>query len=49
MSNEIVDLIRAIETAKEELNDAEYKVQFLPGVINHMEKKLFKIIQEKGV
>jgi len=48
-SNEIVDLISAIETAKEELNDVEYKVKFLPGIINNLEKKLFKIIQEKGV
>lgn len=46
-SNEIVDLISAIETAKEELNDAEYKVKFLPGIINNLEKKLFKIIQEE--
>lgn len=48
MSNdEVVDLIRAIESAKEELNDAEYKVKFLPGIINNLEKKLFKILMEQ--
>ena len=46
-TNEIVDLIKAIESAKEELNDAEYKVKFLPGIINNLEKKLFKILMEQ--
>lgn len=46
-TNEIVDLIKAIESAKEELNDAEYNVKFLPGIINNLEKKLFEILMEQ--
>lgn len=49
MNKDMVDLIHAIETSKKELSDAEYKVKFLPGIINHLENELFKIIREKGV
>lgn len=47
-SSEILELIQAIEDTKEELNDAEFKVQYLPKIINNLEKRLFEIIQEKG-
>lgn len=46
-SDEIVDLVQTIEDKKQELNDAEFIVQFHPKIINNLEKKLFQKI--KGV
>lgn len=45
--NEISDLMQAIENNKQELADAEFKVEYLPGIINNLEKQLFEKLQEK--
>lgn len=47
-SSEIIELVQAIENSKQELADAEFQVQYLPKIINNLEKRLFEIIQEKG-
>ena len=47
-SSEIIELVQAIENSKQKLADAEFKVQYLPKIINNLEKRLFEIIQKEG-